>query len=74
MKPRKKGTSTLADGREVTDYVEQFPLPIRTHRPRKYVVVDMQTGQLWTADADDPTKVAGATEEDRKLIHQLTRK
>ena len=45
-KPKKKGTCVLADGREVTDYVKQFSLPICTHRPRKYVVVDMETGQM----------------------------
>jgi len=36
-----------------------------------YVVVDLHSGQLWTTDDDDPTKVVSATEADRKLVQQF---
>jgi hypothetical protein len=46
--------TVLADNSLVPEYVEQLPLPIRTHRPSGYAVVDLRTGQIWIASQENP--------------------
>lgn len=71
--PERKDDSQLADGRLVPNYVENLPLPIQTHRPANYAVVDMRTGQVWVADHEDPSLPKFATQEDLKLVSKLVR-
>lgn len=37
----------LQSGRQVQDFENLHTLPVVTHCPQKYVVVDLETGDLW---------------------------
>lgn len=66
--PTLKGTMSLADGRTVPTFDELIRLPIETHRPSGYAVVDLHTGQIWLADHDDPAKPVGPQRDDILLM------
>lgn len=53
----------LRSGRMVPEMAEMVALSLTTHCPRKYLVVDMETGDLW---AGDTTGWKRASAEDRR--------
>jgi len=45
-----KGKVILQDGTEVPDYEKSCRLPITTHRPHKYAIIDMESGNVFIPD------------------------
>lgn len=68
MKP--KGMIELLDGRLVPEFEKQYHLPISTHRPHKWAMVDMQTGQVFVLNPEGPPdqKPIAATKKDLALL------
>jgi len=62
------------DGRKVPDYMGEFHLPITTHRPHKYAVVDLEDGNIWVQDpaaTPDRVKPIHASDKDIALIKKI---
>lgn len=45
--PKVKGQVILKDGTEVNSYEEQYGLPIQTHTPHKWAMIDMESGAIY---------------------------
>ena len=71
-----KGMIKLLDGRLVPEFSEQYRLPISTHRPHKWAMIDMQTGQVFVLDPEKPpdSNPVGATKEDLALLRKALKK
>ena len=44
----RNSTRKLASGREVTELAGESTLTVHTHAPAKYVLVDLETGDVWS--------------------------
>jgi len=72
-----KGEVTLIDGEKVPDFVGQFKLPITTHRPHKWAMMDMEDGNVWILDPECPPneiKFKKKTKKDIKRIQKIANK
>ncbi|MFA5419829.1 MAG: hypothetical protein WC341_15355 [Bacteroidales bacterium] len=73
---QKKGELRLLDGRIVPEFVEQYRLPIATHRPHKWAMVDLEDGSIWVLRPDQPPDAKtpkSATKQDIALIKKIVR-
>jgi len=72
-----KGHVTLLDNRVVPEFQAQYTLPIETHRPHKWAMVDMETGQVLVMDPDQPptkTALRAANKAELKLIRKESKR
>lgn len=53
-----KRKTTLLSGREINEYVDTFRLPIQTHCPHKWAMIDLECGNMYVLNPnEDPANL-----------------
>jgi hypothetical protein len=73
-----KGQVNLLDGTTIPEYTETYKLPISTHKPHKWAMIDMESGNIYVMDPNkspyDPKHLIQVPSDGRNQTNRLLRK